>query len=440
MIEHRKNNIAISDYNYNHDIINREMMANLSHFEVEVLKEIVNGSLQITTKQLASHFQVPESHLANILDKLSEVNLLERKGNNIIINKEMRRYYETQISKFDDEFQPDMDFLKGMLSKVPIHILPTWYSTPPMTNNIVHSIIESYLKTPRLYQRYLNELKFSDPVLTGIVRDLFKSPDFTLSAQHIMETYQLSRRQFEEYLLHLEYHLVCCHGFNRSEESWEEVITPLHEWRSYLRFKRDNTPAAISNPNKIERLHAHDFGFAYEMARLVELAQERASVGHWDNSQPLAEQVRQTAINLDLLNIRSGVFYATGDAEAWMAKPIQNWALDLFKHSMEIFPLLAYKERDLREVQASLQAVSSSGWILLDDFIKSFTAPLGEAAVTLQCKGRKWHYAIPEYTSEDKAFIERVIWGPLYAGGLVAVGQYQSQPCFTVTSFGKDLI
>lgn len=60
--------------------------------------------------------------------KTCENKTFKIQGEEIIVDKEMRKYYETQISKFDDHFQPDLEYLQSLLSKVPLHSLLVWYA------------------------------------------------------------------------------------------------------------------------------------------------------------------------------------------------------------------------------------------------------------------------------------------------------------------------
>ena len=161
----RKHKIVLSDYNYQRDIENRLLMAEMTIFEVNVLREIVDGSLKIPIKQLANHLDVSQKELLPVLEKLSKTKLLEYNHETICVDKEMRKYFESEVLKFDDTFEPDMEFLQGLLSKVPIHVLPSWYLISRSSNHIFKSIIDEYLITPKIYQHYLNDLHFDDPII-----------------------------------------------------------------------------------------------------------------------------------------------------------------------------------------------------------------------------------------------------------------------------------
>lgn len=271
----RKNKITLSDYDYRLDIENRLLMAQFSTVDLEVLEEILYSPLNIPLRKLAKSVDLEESALLPILQRLGQTGLLKVADEMVSINKEMRKYYEAQLVKFEDDFTPGMEFLQGLLKKAPIHVLPIWYSIPRTSNNIFDSLVEKYLLTPQIFQRYLLELNFGDPTLIGIIRDLLESRDFKLTAKETIEKYHLTREQFEEYLIHLEFNFVCCLGYHRVDGHWEEIITPFHEWREYLRFFRDTEAPTIKDTSKIKRRRPHDFSFIQDMGTVLNLAKKQ---------------------------------------------------------------------------------------------------------------------------------------------------------------------
>lgn len=442
MITSNKNNIKLSDYNYERDLVNRLLMAELTLFDVEVLKEIIDGSLKTTVTRLSKHFDVESKALYPILEKLASVQLLERNGDTIQVNKEMRRYYESQVMKFDEQLHPDLEFLRGLLSKVPIHVLPHWYSIPQSSDNIFQSIVETYFCTPKTYQRYLNELQFIDPILRAIVKEVFAADDFKVNACELLQKYDLSREQFEECMLYLEYNLVCFLGYERMDDKWEEVVTPIHEWRQYLRFMRDSQPQPIRALKSIQRVHSHDFGFVREMVGMLEKSQEeKVSLKAFASSVSFAPRVVDVAANLGLVSVQGHHIEVSSNAEPWMVRPIQEQALEIYKHAIQSIDFEEYSERDVREMQAGLQSVSSLGWVYLSDFVAGLTVPIGNVpSVSLQSKGKQWKYVFPKYAKEEEQFIEKLITGPLFEAGLVAIGEHEEKLCLCVTPFGQQLL
>lgn len=248
-----KNKIILSDYQYRRDIENRLLMAELELFEVDVLRELVHSPLTTTLDDLADQLSSDETTTINALNKLSPSKLFIINHDKITVNKEVRKYYESQIQKFDDDFEPNMEYLQELLSKVPIHVLPSWYHIPRHSDNIFESIIEKYLLTPKIYSSYLEELNFDDPILNSIVKDLYQSSDFKIPSSTFIKKYNLSREQFEEFLLILEYNFVCCLSYNKDGGKWQEVVTPFHEWREFCLLQERNKPMSIQNVNSIQR-------------------------------------------------------------------------------------------------------------------------------------------------------------------------------------------
>lgn len=451
----RKNNIVLSDYDYQRDIENRSLMAELTVFEVDVLREILDGSLKTSLKQLAKHFDVSEKKLIPVLNKFSKVKLLQRNEDAIVVDKEMRKYYETQIIKFDDDFEPNMEFLQSLLSKVPIHSMPNWYAIHNMTSNIFGSIVETYLLTPKVYQTYLKDLKFKDPALKGIMREVFAAPDFKIDASTVMEEFGLTRAQFEECMLLLEYNLVCCLGYNLVDDQWKEVITPFHEWREYLRKLRDATPPPIEEIDQIVRDHEDDFGFLKDVSHLLEIATEteiKLGRNHLLSSAQIQEFFPHLSLHADvkgyssrmliilkelsLIEIKNNQIYPTAKVQKWLLKSFQDQSHKLSGYHIE---RLSERMRDFREIKNALKLVPKQSWVFLDDFINSMTAAIGDAApVTFQNKGKRWRYVISQYNETEREFIQNILWNTLFESGIVVTGTCHGRPCFMVTPFGRQ--
>lgn len=261
--------INLSDYAYHRDVAHRLVIAELTAFEVDVIQEILHSSLKIATFELANALSVNESILIPVLEKLQNTELFYLEKGHMVVDKYMRKFYEFQIAKFDNNFRADMEFLRKFLQQIPIHLLPTWYSIPRTSDDIFSSIIERFFLTPKIYQQHLDNLTFDDPCVRDILNDIYDAPDFKVRSKTLIEKYSLSRETFEEYMLLLEFNLACCLSYNQRDGYWEEVVTPFFEWHTYRRFLRDKTPKPIQQPLSIQRTHPQDFGFIQDMATLV---------------------------------------------------------------------------------------------------------------------------------------------------------------------------
>ena len=155
----RKNKINLADYNWQQDVENRILMSDFSALDVEVLEEILFNPLKISFRKLLRSLSCEEGDLAQSLQKFSQAGLVSIQDDTIAVDKEKRRVFEFQITRFNPAFKPDMEFIQGLLKKIPIQLLPTWYAIPRSSNNIFESIVEKYLLTPHIYQRYLQAFK-----------------------------------------------------------------------------------------------------------------------------------------------------------------------------------------------------------------------------------------------------------------------------------------
>lgn len=450
----RKNKINLADYGYGKDIECRKLMADLSVFEVDVLTEIIHGSLKSSVKQLAEYVESKEDEIYPALEKLQKLNLYKLDGDQILVNKEMRKYYEPQIPKFDDDFRADMEFIKGLLSKVPIHVLPTWYSIPRTSDDIFGSIVEKYLLTPKIYQRYLDEISFDEPILNSIMNDVYSQSDYKIRANEVIEKYNLTREQFEEYMLLLEFNLICCLSYNESNEHWEEVITPFYEWRELLRSRHRTMPKPIENSLEIERTHMHDFGFVMDMSAFInETLNGPVTVVDESLPEEVAQHVLSRTITpeyskllvkmlvkLKLVEVNDGQMVPRSIAHAWLNKHLQEQAIAVYRYGAHQGTAVpgGYIDRDLREIENCLKRLLNKGWIYFEDFINACCAPIGDNhPVMLVKKGRRWKYQMPTYTEEDKKTIRQYLFQTLFSAGLIATGIHDGKECFSITPFGR---
>lgn len=468
----RKNKINLADYNYKRDIENRLLMSTFSAFELEAFEEILYSSLTIPIRKLAKSLDVEEDTLRPILDKFTKTGLITVENDTITVDKEMRKYYESQMLKFDEDFKPGMEFLQTLLRKVPIHILPVWYSIPRTSNNIFDSLVEKYLLTPHIFHRYLMELNPGDPVLTGIIQDIYSSPELRVSSKELMDKYGLTKEQFEEYMLHLEFSFVACLAYIKVGEQWKEIATPFQEWKDYLLFLKETECQRIYPTSAIVRKRPNDFSFIQDMSQVLNLAKSQpiplVSMGNsqWRlapegiaavaarcdalemSKEELENYLNQVVEKVRLLKLTDAVdgrlcaLEATND---WLDMRLENRALYLHRHplnritSVELPPYLC-GEKILREAEKSILRVVDKGWVDFEEFFKGVTVPLSEkSTIVLKRNGKSWKYVLPDYSPEERLLIEAVIFEWLFEIGVTAIGTHKGKKCFCVTPFGQNL-
>ena len=467
----RKNKISLEDYDYKQDIENRLLMAQFTSKDIDVLEEILYSSIRIPIRKLAKSTDLEEKELLPILEKISKTGLFTFEEDSIVVDKEMRKYFEAQILKFDPDFKPGMDFLQSLLRKVPIHVLPVWYSIPRTSNNIFDSLVEKYLLTPQIFLRYLNELNFADPILTGIVQDVYKAKELKLYGKNLMEKYGISREQFEECLLLLEFHFVCCLGYEKVDDKWQEIVTPFYEWREYCHFLSNTEVIPISTSNKITRFRPQDFSYIQDLSHILSTTKKQPISLFLDKNNrliPNTETLNTLATKIEgfnndpkfidyidrlinkmrqlkLADVVDDRLYALESANDFLDMRPENRALFLYRHPLNRLNSAQVSadiltDRNLREAEKSIIRVLNLGWVYFDDFIQGVIAPLGEnSTVILKRLGKSWKYNLPCYTEEELALIKASVLEWLFEIGVTAIGECAGKECFSVTAFGQSL-
>lgn len=453
----RRNKISLSDYDYEADIKNRILMSSFSKSDLLVLEEILYSPISFSIQRLEKNTKLTKNALTPVLEKLAAAGLLTMNSNEIVVDKEMRKYFEFQIMKFEDDFIPDLEFLQGMLKKVPIHVLPIWYSIPRTSDNIFQSLIDKYFLTPQAFQRYLMEINLGDPVLSSIVQDVFNAPNLKVPSKEIIKKYDLSQEKFEESMLFLEFNLLCCLAYDSQGDAFEEVITPFREWREYLLFIKSTNPTPVSGTSKLVRKRPSDFAFANDLTALLKAAttaplplEEAAAVCGLMDTDPSERQeyIEQLIEKLKLLKLAdsaSGKLYPLEKARDFITMRPENQAIYIYRNPLNRItsldlPETLLNEKNLREAEKAIKRVIHSGWVYFDDFLNGALIPLSEETkVKLIRKGKSWKYSFPEYSEQEITLIRTVIFEWLFQAGIVAIGTQNQRPCFCVTPFGQTL-
>jgi len=473
---YRKNKINLEDYDYRKDIQNRVLLSQLTPVDLEVLEEIIYSPTQFPISKLAKQLDKTGKEILETLMKLSKTDLFKLDGETVIVDKEMRKYFEIQIVKFEENFTPGMEFLQALLKKVPIHILPNWYPIPRTSNNIFHSLIEKYLHTPQTFQRYLAELNFGDDKLNGIVNDLFNSPNYKVYSTDLRKKYELSDEEFEEHMLYLEFNFVCCLVFEKRDDEWVEVVTLFQEWKDYLSFLKESQPQEIEKKNKIKRTRPNDFSFVEDMSSLLALANTHSffvkldSKERWIPEKKLVaaitkeckgfdlktedgenffkdyiNRVIQKLLFLKLATIEKSQLVPAEDAPEWLTLPIEKRALNTYKMTVSRYPFSEFPaeictERNIHEIEKSISRIIDSGWVFFDDFLRGIIAPISEnSKMVLKKTGRYWKYTLPDYSDEETHLIQKIIFDWLFEGGIISTGVFEDKPCLNITPLGQSM-
>lgn len=462
--------VNLSDYNYREPLVHRLFIAQLSNFELEVLREILNLSIQFPTVELAQALDTDCETVIPVVEKLEESGLLQLQGATISVDKERRRFYSLQIERYDNQ-TPGFDFAFAALRLVPMQVLLNWYAIPCATDDIMLSIAEQILWTPKIYENYLAKLTFVDSRIAEILKDVFRSPDLCVVSSFLREKYALSREMFEEYLLILEFHLACCVGYRCIDGRWESVITPFREWRDYLLMRRKHNWSPVEQTQKIDSTCDTDFSFVKDMNALLKAIEQMplpleqstegsclsvASAITWlpnlhrslsvDPSIHL-KQLLDRLLYLGLCHVQSGTLRLNPvAARDWQRLSYQDQALTLYRIPLKDLKLKSpiaelLTDRLVRDIERATRPAIGRGWIPLDSFLRSLEVAIGSsAAVTIKRTGKRWRYETPDYSSAELEGLSWVVWQRLFECGMTDRGLYGSSRCFRMTSFGKLML
>lgn len=445
----RKNKVNLSDYNCKLDIDNRSLLSDLSFFEHEVLQEIFFSSLKFSLKKIARSLRCEEAEITPILIKLSKSGLLSIQDDTIVVDKEMRKFFEFHMKRFDPDFKPDMEYLQGIMRKVPIHVLPSWYAIPRTSNNIFESIVEKYLFTPQSFQRYLSELSFTNPIAICVMNDVFASPDLRISSTDIITKYNLTRQEFEEILLILEFSFVACVTYTKGEVSWLEWVTPFHEWQEYILFFKKTEIASIPLDKEIIQHRKKAFSFVENITLLLQqiqkspfpLSQDQLSLPE-ERPEYISYLVSKLLL-LQLATIQDSRLYLSETSSDFLELTSEKKALYIHGHPLNqllnpSLPTALATEKNIRDAEKSIKRVLKHQWVFFDEFIKGSVICLNESnPVCLQRIGKTWKYTLPTYNETEVQFIKLVIFEWLVEVGIVSTGTCEGRDCFTVTPFGR---
>ena len=466
----QKNKVNLSDYNYLQDIESRLHLCDFSSLDLTVLEEILFSPLKISIKKISRALSRSEEEILPVLKRFSISGLLQLQEDTILVDKERRKYFEFQITRFEESFRPDMEFLQEMLRQVPIHILPAWYSIPRSSDNIFDSIVEKYLLTPQGYQRYLQDLILTDPIAHRILDDVLNSADFRIPSSDLIAKYNLDRRHFETIMLQLEYSLACFTVYTKTDEDhWNESIVPFHEWSQYLQALRTTQTPIIEDSERVVRYRKNDFAFVEDMGLVLKLILSKPlSLDRLDTTSLLSDSLVRTLSSCchiphksteelklathylstlvkKLLLIKlaaciDGKLYALEPAQDWIELNLENRALHLYRHPLNrlLLDVPLESEKYLREAEKAIKRVLHGDWVFFDAFSTGIIVPLTEqSTVTLKKSGKQWRYTLPSFNEDEKALFKATVFNWLFECGIVNTGTVDDRECFAVTSFGR---
>ena len=430
----KKSKINLNDYDVDKDIKNRLLLSTFSYFDKEVLEEILYSPLKIEIINLAFTLDVDISKLIKSLEKISKTDLIKIENETIFVNKKTRSYYEFEIKKFEKDFKPDINFLFGLLKKIPINIIPIWYSLPKTSNDILESLIEKYLKTPQKYLRHIHEIEV-DPIIKNIIEELLDSKDFVLTTSDIKSKYNLTDEEFIKISLFLEFNFISFISYRKvKDDILEEVLIPLYEWTVFQTFLRETESKKIKNQKSIVREKSNFLKDFSDILKDLKNKQENLKDQNFNKFIKKAKILKFIDKNLKI----------TKDGKDWLKKDLEKKSLSLYHHPENgildsNLPENILTYTNFKEAAKSLERADSN-WIFFDDFIKGITISLNSKnSISLEKKGKFYKYSLPVYSQEEKDFVKQTIFLHLYELGFTEKSKKDKKDCFRLTCLGQKV-
>ncbi len=434
----KKSKICLTGYDLQGDLKGRLMMAKFSQTDLDVLEEILYSPVQTPLRELLRPFAPHTERALESLRMFEEMGLLAIRGTEVVVDKERRKYYEGESAKFSEEFKPGLEFVQGLLKKVPIHQLLAWYSIPRSADQIFESLIEQYLKTPSIYEKNLAELTTLEGPGYQIVQELLASPQLKLMGSEVRARYGLSPEEFEETMLLLEFQFAAYLTYERIGEEWQEVVVPLEEWKEYLLFLEKTRPQPLPTECVEAKEFAH-FAFLEELSTCL-----------WNvcENRPLAVEAAPLLARLESLRLirqSDGLWIPTETTPSWLRMEPEEQALQIHRslsHHPDLakLPSSVQSERMVREAEKAILRAPLDAWVLISDLVSGALVALQEASsIKLVRQGKQWHYRTPVYADAEKQLLFWMLSQALYEMGAVQLGLYERQPCLRLTPFGRNL-
>ena len=394
----------------------------------------------------------------------------------IVVNKELRKYFDSEVQKFDERFIFGLEYIQTILKKVPIQILPSWYLIPRSSDNIFESLIEKFFITPQMYQRHLMEVRPLEGISGKIFDKLFESKELKIYTADLIKEFDLTLEELHEIILDFEFNFIGCLRYESSDTNFQEILTPFHEWKEFLTFTKTNQPISILNQKSVEPFKSDEYAFIKDMLNLIEnlnsikmprtdlkepfkLTQGlislllsyiesyklEASMPSEQEYTLYIQRLVEKAIYTGLIEISDNLLQPSKLFHEWSKYDTDRKAHFIYKHPNNRFlnpncPKDLVNEKSIRELEKNLSKLVKTDWIYFEDFLNSCTAAIGDCGkVELKKSGKLWKYNIPEYSSKEKLFLQIAILEWLFESGVVQTGLHLNKPCFRLTSLGKKM-
>lgn len=458
-------------YDLERDVRNYLFLTKLKSLDIEIFQEIFFNSLRIPLISFISSFaldlnmplnlNMEENELLRALKKFEKIKLLEIKSGEIVIDKELRKYFEHELVRFNQDQIPGVPFIQNLLRKAPSQNIPYWYSLPRTSENTFQSIIDKFLATPQIFNRHFQESKFDD-ITSCILELVYKAPGYQIPAETVIKKLQISDEQFAKSMLFLEFSFLVCLFYKKISDGFEAILSPFAEIHAFLLYKESVIPKPIKDLKKVKQEDVQPFAFVEELTLLLDLLKQlkirivagengfcldtksaelvKKSHPKWKTSEiSYFKKLIKKLISYYFVSETDGQLLITAEGINWLKLSTENRAYHLFRHpelaiARDDFPANLVTERRTREIIDSVKILYNLDFVLYADFEKSVMVPLlDQTTLTLVSQGATKKYKLPAYTEEEKRYIHTVIMDSLFESGIITKGTYEGQECLALT-------
>lgn len=452
----KKIKIILDDYPYANDIALRIKMSEVSHNDICVLEQILYSSIKTSVEKLIDDTDLDQAVVEHALKIWMDTGLVKQEGSSLVVDKELRKYFELEIQRFEEDFTPDIDFFAQLLKKPPIHALPIWYALPRTSTNIFESIIEKYLQTPQIYQRFLLEFQGQDPLFKQAIDLLFTSDELKIGLDFMQNKLGLSQESLYEMLLVLEYNMVGCVVFEKENSYYKPYIALYSEYKNYLEHLR-KTECPMIEEKHVQRLTLSPFAYVEGLITLLKVFKNKTFHFPLDHDGELLlkealveaelayldlEELIQKLIAVQLIEVKTKQVLLNETSFSFMSMKPESAALVLYRHpyNKPQADLEIPVDKAIRECEKAATRLLGRSWVLLEDFEKGLLVPFSEEQqISLKKVGRRFNYQLPTYQEKELEFIRFVFTDWFEKVGVIETGFFSSKPCIRLSPLGTEI-
>lgn len=439
----KKNRVQLDDFEYLEEVRTRKFFFNISQDWIVLLEELLFFPSKISLYKAALALSLSKEEFLDVLSYFAPLNFFEIDQDYITFDKDLRKGIEFYLGKFEANFIGGIDYFQSLLKRVPIHLLPTWYSLPRSCDSIFSSLIERIFHTPQHFQRHLLEIEQEDELYALVLRNLYKSKNFSVDSETLRQQLEIDPDNWQALLLHLELSLVLVVGYRLEKDRYRETLYVPTEFREYLSKRLEKMPRPILDQRIVIKERGVSISFPFDLSQVL-AATKRFSIkisyanDFWtidaetikdlsdDISYPIdyLNRLISKLIYLGLAIPSEGLLLPAIEAQEWLASSLERQALALFK------ALWMKDPNSLRYYEKGLSRISDLGWVLMDECIQTISSD----RFYIEKTGKRWYY-----TAEDKRLLTPQHFETLFECGLIEFGSYEGNRCLKLTEFGKQI-